>query len=112
MRRIYSFLIILLMMSAIPAFAQKGGVIKSRIVSTDNTPLQGAIVSVVGTSSSAISDENERYASLPTVITHGSIPSKSELFPAKSFWFPITFLIMPGRPSTRFTPSVAIRVVR
>ena len=120
MRRIYSFLIILLMMSAIPAFAQKGGVIKSRIVSTDNTPLQGAIVSVVGTSSSAISDENgnfelttdQRKGTLPTVITHGSIPSKSELFPAKSFWFPITFLIMPGRPSTRFTPSVAIRVVR
>ena len=61
MRRIYSFLIILLMMSAIPAFAQKGGVIKSRIVSTDNTPLQGAIVSVVGTSSSAISDENGNF---------------------------------------------------
>lgn len=61
MRRIYSFLIILLMMSAIPAFAQKGGVFKSRIVSTDNTPLQGAIVSVVGTSSSAISDENGNF---------------------------------------------------
>lgn len=123
MRRIYSFLIILLMMSAIPAFAQKGGVIKSRIVSTDNTPLQGAIVSVVGTSSSAISDENGNFE-LTTDQRKGTLrivangyytreyPLKKRVIPREIVWFPITFLIMPGRPSIRFTPSVAIRVVR
>ena len=61
MRRIYSFLIIILMVSALPVFAQKGTRIKSKIVSTDNTPLQGAIVSVVGTSSSVVSDENGAF---------------------------------------------------
>lgn len=60
MRRIYSFLIVLLMMAA-PAFAQEGDIFKSKIVSTDNTPLQGAIVSVVGTSTSVISDENGNF---------------------------------------------------
>lgn len=84
MRRIYSFLVIILLMSVIPVFAQKGTVIKSRIVSTDNTPLQGAIVSVVGTSSSVVSDEKgefelstdlkkEHYVLWPEAFIHGSI---------------------------------------
>lgn len=72
MRRIYNFLVIILLMSAIPVFAQKGTVIKSRIVSTDNTPLQGAIVSVVGTSSSVVSDEHGIFE-LSTDLTKGTL---------------------------------------
>ena len=71
MRRIYSFLIIILMVSALPVFAQKGTRIKSKIVSTDNTPLQGAIVSVVGTSSSVVSDENGAFE-LTTDLSKGT----------------------------------------
>ena len=72
MRRIYSFLIIILMVSALPVFAQKGTRIKSKIVSTDNTPLQGAIVSVVGTSSSVVSDENGAFE-LTTDLSKGTL---------------------------------------
>ncbi|MCD7709767.1 MAG: TonB-dependent receptor plug domain-containing protein, partial [Porphyromonadaceae bacterium] len=62
MRKIYSLLIVLLLMGGVPVGAQqKGNVIKSRVVGTDQLPLEGAIVSIVGTSVSEISDENGEF---------------------------------------------------
>ena len=60
MRRIYAFLLILLTTAALPAFAQDN-TIRAKITGIDNTPLQGAIVSVVGTAESVISDENGAF---------------------------------------------------
>ena len=101
MRRIYSFLIIILMVSALPVFAQKGTRIKSKIVSTDNTPLQGAIVSVVGTSSSVVSDENGAFE-LTTDLSKGTLRIVAGGFytreyPLKSGVIPREIVLVPER---------------
>lgn len=61
MKRIYCFLVILLAIAVVPAFAQSGNKYRAKVVGADNAPLQGAIITVLGATGSAITDEEGNF---------------------------------------------------
>ena len=87
MKKVYILVASCLMMAA-TATAQKGEV-RSMIKSTDGQPVSGAIISIVGDSVTALSDERGQFA-LNTAVKNALVTIKAEGFYTKEM--PLSFL--------------------
>lgn len=99
MKKVYILVAACLMMAA-TATAQRGEV-HSLIKSTDGQPVSGAIISIVGDSVTALSDESGRFA-LKTSVKNAVVTIKAEGFYPKEL--PLSFLRkQSGRSTAKIT---------